>query len=192
MKTMTMMLVACLMIASPALAQTKLWSWKPKDQTATHVLHAVAMNQKGAAAFVLAELEGAANPSWLIVWINEEGKVLMTKRIATDAEKPTLLGTKVAGQTWEVADWKIAFLGPETVAVTNGTTIRIYRSKDGKIPTVKILDKSDAMIFSNSEFSGWLAKDTEKGSIEILGGGINGETVKIPFQDIKSLTAWKL
>ena len=185
-------LIACLIAALPAGAQQKRWTWKPKDGTATHVLHATAMNESGAAAFVMSELDGELPPSYLIVWLAADGKVMMTKRMATHAERETLLGIKVSGQPWPNAKWSVAFVGEQAVAVTDNKTIRLYVAAKGQPPSVKILDNEDALIFPTQGFAGWLGKDSKVGYLTVGGAGPNGTPLDVPYQNIKGLVAWSV
>lgn len=182
-----------LTLAGLSSAEEKLWTWKPQDVTATHVLHAYALNEKGGAAFVVSELNGLSGKAFFIVWVESNGKVIMSKRIASDLPSETLLGLRTYGdgQPWPVSDWAIGFLDSKTLVVTGGEVTRFYSAKDGKRVVSKTVDDAAVLFDSYSKFGGWLQKSAITHVVQIAGGGSNGGNADIPYQDIKELSAWK-
>lgn len=181
MKNLMAFLVTVFVFPFSAMAQEKIWTWKPQNRDAEHTLVASAMDKDGSAVFVLSEFESLKKEvTFIVVWIKGNGKVMMTR---------TLTGPEMTGEVFlqnrDAYRYPIEayILGPDTIAVKrddgNGrpTQTRFYKSEGGKPPQV-FVQSWDVLIFPGAtSFSGWLAPEYKnKGS----------------FDSVTSLTAWKL
>ena len=189
MKTLTAILASLWILTIGAAAQEKLWTWTIDPGYAYQIMHASAMAKDGSAAFVLGLIAiddgspGKPPPSeYQLVWINAKGKVLLSRRFATDDSLLTIFSAQ--------GGWEVGIFDKNTLAVANNDKVRIYKLVDGKVSGPKILEHPRALMFGGNGFQGWLARLATTGVTEFT-NGILGQAV-IKYESIVSLTAWKL
>ncbi len=203
MKTLVEVIACCLALACSTAAQQKLWTWKPKNQNAYHVIRAVAMNNDGSAAFVVNEFQSVNDQATiLIVWVNGQGKTIMSRKVTQWLKTHEVMPGHVAASYTPREDraddfnpYSVAFLTNDHIVVTvptNGSVatrgFRIYKKEDGKSPKLTVRDEFNATIFPKSSgFGGWIEMDQVRTEYAETITGQNGW-----FTKFKSLTAWKL
>ena len=166
----------------------EIWTWKPGGPKSHHTLHGIAMHSSGAGAFVVGEFDAIKGPiDFKVVWLNKSGKTIMNRKIDWFWENAeTALGDYPASFT-------ISFLGPNAIAVyptwTNGDDykVRIYKLDHSGIPKLTLVNSSNALIFGENAFPGWVEKQSKSKTFTHSISGFDQY-----YEDLESLTAKSL
>lgn len=185
MKTLVKILIASVLFASATNAAQKLWTWKPSNESAHHMLRGIGMHDSGAAAFVVSEFDSPTGKiTFLLVWIDKNGKRVMSRTVPFPVEK-----AEDTMDPYGVGSFSVSFIGADSIAVypteNNGDDykVRIYKSGSQQ---VALLDPYQTVLFGGGRFAGWVAKKTVMVPFK---NSWSGE--KDWFGDLQSISALK-
>lgn len=190
MKTILTLIISVIAVMG-ATAQMKLWTWKGKWIDGCRSVKAIAMSGDGGGAFVLQETKLNDKPSFLLVWVDRKGNVVMSRKMA-------LIDYRTNYTTAESQQWELTFTGPGKLIASNGETVQMFRVGAGGAEFVKAMPQKNAMVFGSASFGGWV--DISQPTYKIQGTpaeglpgwpGYVGATPPKGMIQAESLTAWR-
>jgi hypothetical protein len=198
MKTNLISLIMTLFVGC-ASAQQKLWEWKPATKADARSIHATALAENGAGAFIIGETDikgtfvsehdyGPYGQSWYVIqWVDNKGRPLLSKRLRTKDDFYTV--QQIRGYS----KWALGFMGPLSLGVYDGSKLRIYTLKNGKVfESQRIIPAFTTIsVFPVSNFPGWVEQESIRAGSYTVHSPDDGSDSQSSIYDINGVSLWR-